>query len=145
MAHSEVYGICENKCKVPVLSKDQAYGVTIFEKRAAYGRETHMYGRPNETYVYDGATGLDVYLIGEIEEIIKINPNFNTTLILHNEYGTTSFDSVLSNILRVTYADSVNYRVKFFAPYGFKPQNCTVLHFNLFYDGFNICCNVNGY
>lgn len=141
----EVFGICADKCRKRVIPRDNALGVEVFEKRISSGRETHFYDSPNETYIYDGATGLDVYLIGEIEDIIKINPNFNTTLILHNEYGSERFNGLLSNILRVTYADTINYPVKFFAPYGLNPQNCTVLHFNLFYDGFNICCNVQGY
>lgn len=143
MAHSEVYGICESKCKVPVFSKDNAYGVDRVENVPGDGSEAiHTYAHPNEKWIYRQTPSVKVYLMGELEELVKINPNFNTTIVLQNTYR---FNTLLANILKVTYADDINYPVKFFAPSDLNPMFCTVLHFNLFYDGFNICCNVNGY
>lgn len=138
----KVYGICEDKCRTEVLPKSQASGVaSIQEFEVESGTPFFEYDYPNYKMIYKDASAIEVSLPKAIEELTEEQPNFNATIILQNRYR---FNSVLSNVFKVRFAGTI-YPVKFLTPTDFTPQFCTVLHFNMFYDGFNICCNVQGY
>lgn len=142
----KVYGICDDKCRVEVLPKSEACGVASLQHlEVMSGTPFFEYDKPNYKMIYENASAVEVSLPKDIKELAEEQPNFNATIILQRKNTDTKpFNALLSNVLKVRFASKV-YPVRFFAPYGLKPENCTALHFKLHYDGWFICCDVQGY
>jgi hypothetical protein len=129
------------------LPKSAAFGVASAQEfEVESGTPFFEYDYPNYKMIYKNANAVEVSLPKDIKELAKEQPNFNATIILQRRDTSIAkpFNALLPNILKVRFG-SRNYPVRFFIPHGLKPENCTALHFNLFYDGWFICCNVEGY
>lgn len=143
---TKVYGICDDKCRAEVLPKSKALGVdTVQTFEVMGGTPFFEYDKPNCKMIYENANAVEVSLPKAIKELAEEQPNFNATIILQRKsMDDAPFNGVLSNVLKVRFGSKI-YPVRFLAPYGLKPEVCITLHFKLFYDGWFICCNVQGY
>lgn len=131
MAHDKVYGICENKCKVEVLAKSQAFGIT----------ETIIDNEDKTTFQFNlPESGQRRIFAGVIKNPICVIPDnmsfannyYSEIIIRHN--SITKHPSNFLNIAGVKYLNN-DLDITYF----------NVLHYYFTFDGFNVCCRCTGY
>lgn len=131
MAHDKVYGICESKCKVEVLAKNQAFGIaetTIDnENKASFYFPLPKSG---ERKIFGGTIKNPHCTIPD--NMTFSNSYYSEIIIKHT--AKCQHPSNFLNIDRVKYLNNDLDITQF-----------NVLHYYFTYDGFNVCCRCAGY
>ena len=148
---ANVYGICENKCKKKVytegevLTKDQAFGIA---KSATWENTTSDTSFVLEIGLYESSCNSRVIAknYGKVRfdtAIENFPDNFNVDLTFYRNQNFTTDN--LPDIVDVININTHMLLLNYIYPPGFKASECNVLHCNIFFDGLNLCCRVEGY
>lgn len=130
MSHEKVYGICECKCKVEVLSKEQAFGITkVFKDTDAHATVYMPFPKNGERHIYANTVG--TMHVGDLP--IDIADNYYSEIVVRLKTRVSTPSNFL-NIPNVKYLNK-NLNV----------SNFDVLHYHFTYDGIYICCYCTGY
>lgn len=131
MAHEKVYGICEDKCKVEVMTAEQTFGITKVTK------ETSSYASVNMSLPESGTRKVYPFPIGKINVSIPagmtIKENYYSEIVVRVK-ERVGHPSDFINIPEVQYLN--DYLIT---------SNYDVLHYHFTYDGMSICCWCTGY
>lgn len=147
MAHEKVYGVCENKCKVEVLPLERSYGVSEVRTDTAEG------SRIGGTLEADLPSNCVRHVVKNYGKVIYsgddnlIKNGYNFQLVLHNDTGFPTNTSPASLVRVEVIINGTTWKrpIMFLNNPNFKLSDCTTAHFNFFFDGFNLCCRVEGY
>ena len=130
MAHEKVYGICDSKCKVEVLPKEQAFGITkVFKDTEARASVYLPFPKNGERYIFANTVG--TMHVGELP--IGIEDNYYSEIVVRVK-ERVGHPSDFINIPEVQYLN--DYLIT---------SNYDVLHYHFTYDGMSICCWCTGY
>ena len=130
MAHEKVYGICDSKCKVEVLPKKQAFGITtVYKDRKSQGSVYLSFPKNGERYIYVNTVGV-MHVVNVPNDI---DDNYYSEIVVRVK-KRVGHPSDFINIPKVQYLN--DYLIT---------SDYDVLHYHFTYDGMSICCWCTGY
>lgn len=130
MAHEKVYGICEDKCKVEVMTAEQTFGITkVFKDTEPQGSVYMPFPKNGERHIFANTVGTM-----HVDNIpVDIEDNYYSEIVVRVK-ARVGHPSDFINIPEVQYLN--DYLIT---------SNYDVLHYHFTYDGMSICCWCTGY
>lgn len=130
MAHEKVYGICDSKCKVEVLAKEQAFGITkVFKDTKPRASVYLPFPKNGERHIY-----VNTVAVMHVNNIpVDIDDNYYSEIVVRVK-ERVGHPSDFINIPKVQYLNDYLITI-----------NYDVLHYHFTYDGMSICCWCTGY
>lgn len=125
MAHNKVYGICENKCKVEVIPSMTDQEFTNMRNPEI---ELPLY---NARYVYDGGSVRSITLTIPDDVIFNCDYRFEITAKIYGRVSKPSLFLIASGVKFIN--DDLD------------TSSFNVLHYKIYHDGLNLCCECSGY
>lgn len=130
MAHEKVYGICDSKCKVEVLPKEQAFGITKVFKETEQQASVYLpFPKNGERHIFANTVG--TMHVGDLP--IGIEDNYYSEIVVRLKTRV----STPSNFLNIPGVQYLNKNL--------NVSNFDVLHYHFTYDGICVCCYCTGY